>query len=362
MNKAKLLTSVGSAVMIMAGTAMAGAPTGYNSGASGNTSAGVYDAWSATLVTGATSIVINVGAGATCPAGWTCGAPVTGDGFYQREISNGAAKYFQTIITDAGVSGAPSTLGYADETFVRIGVTGLAGKQRMTVSSVDGATFEKTTFATSTLIDSGWADAVANQDHIDISQGVTIDRCQVTAPATKDSTCSAGAYVTSFDNQFAFGQDTNATTSAVLGQAITMSQMVETKDGNNATASVRTDDDLQKFILRKYTGTQSTVTRTAGSATNLTSNFTNPGNTLLPTGAKNTATGAALNDLAWSAGDTVQVSWIGQSQPSTNEVFSYQGYEKTVGGTTTGISYFDTTTSAPFTWMTSPFGTQPTIP
>lgn len=88
MNKfVKIITTAGSAALIMSGTAMADPPAAFDvwSVSSGTVSFGDYDGGTAGTQ--------------TCPAGFTCGTPVTGSGFLQRQVVNNTSgvQYFQTI-------------------------------------------------------------------------------------------------------------------------------------------------------------------------------------------------------------------------------------------------------------------------
>ncbi len=59
----------------------------------------------------------------TCPEGFTCATAVTGEGFYQRQITDGSGNdYFQTIITDKSTSEpTPGSLAFSDESYVQTG-------------------------------------------------------------------------------------------------------------------------------------------------------------------------------------------------------------------------------------------------
>ena len=59
----------------------------------------------------------------SCPVGFTCSAEVTGEGFYQRQITEDSSgkDYFQTIITDNSEPDPPETLIFSDKSYVQTG-------------------------------------------------------------------------------------------------------------------------------------------------------------------------------------------------------------------------------------------------
>lgn len=82
-----------------------------------------YDQWQATHLGCSDGAVLEE----SCPAGFTCGAAIFGDGFVQRTVTeDSGTQYFQTIITDS--SGSPAL----DESYIRPGGTsdGIAGVPR----------------------------------------------------------------------------------------------------------------------------------------------------------------------------------------------------------------------------------------
>lgn len=115
--------TMGSAMLIMCGAAMAGPPVPY----------GAY------TVDGAGNIT------APCPAGSTCSAPVAGANFLQRTLAVGGVTYFQTIILDPGN-------GFKDENFVQQGGnTGIADQQ-----GIDTIT-SGVAFKSASNLNIGWA-------------------------------------------------------------------------------------------------------------------------------------------------------------------------------------------------------------
>jgi hypothetical protein len=192
----KVLLTMGSAMLISSGAAMAGppAPMGYNQ----------YTASGGSIT-------------ATCPTGATCGTAITGNGFYQRSVSIGSNTYFQTIVlpTGATVSSAGDIAGlsFADENFVQQGGgTGIADNQHLFAS---GTSSNPGDFTADTAINSGWANT--GGDVIALSQTVV------------DS--SAG-----FNLGFSLTGDGTNTTSLSVTQDVSLGS-----------------SDLQKFDLRQVT-------------------------------------------------------------------------------------------------------------
>ena len=64
---------------------------------------------------------ISLGTNYCTTSGVTCTPLVTGDGFAQYEVTDGAAVYVFTVITDANASGTPGTLPYYDESYIQRG-------------------------------------------------------------------------------------------------------------------------------------------------------------------------------------------------------------------------------------------------
>ena len=309
MRKANQLLLLGSAAALASGAALAGPPV-------------AFDQWS---VTGGviTYSPTNPSAGdPTCPQGFTCGAALTGDGFFQRQITDNAtgAQYFQTIVTDLGASGSPATLPFADESYVmQGGTTGIADKQRM-----DSSTPGQGTLTSTSTLNMGWAHDAATPD-VDIVQTVSDAATGLTSSMTFQQTR---------DNN---GNPTG--TLLDLDQSIVLDAAV-------------TPNDKQGFVLRKRDGALNGTPHDAA---------TDPA--LLPAGA------TPSSNLSWAATDNIQVVWIGQAVTTTagtQDKFGYQGYTNFTAGT--AISYFDTASfgdtagKGGWNWQTTPFGPQPTFP
>lgn len=323
MNKfVKIITTAGSAALIISGTALADPPAAFDtwSVTSGTVNFGDYDSGTAGTQ--------------TCPAGYTCGTPVTGSGFVQRQVVNNTSgvQYFQTIVAPEGATGAPSALAFADETFVRVGSTGVAGKQHALDSSVSG--IETTDVSTSTILNSGWATGGAYKD-LQISQSITLTNNKSTTPE-----------VTLY-NGFTFNQ--NGTNAAPTGKFLDVTQGVLI-DGD-ATIANNTNDDVQKFVMRQASGNLNGSARTLGS----TPAFPGTGTQLLPGNS---------TDLAWAATDDVKVIWVGQQMIKSGvESFRYQFYDNVTSAAADSISDFEVGAATPFTWV-NPFSTLPglTVP
>ena len=139
MRRANIVSlTMGSAMLISAAAAMAGPPTGITYGG--------FSATSGTI-------------SAACPGTYTCGAAITGNGFFQRALTNsGGTTFYQTIVLPTGAAvtgGVTSGLAFADENFVQQGGgTGIADQSTLFQL---GTTSNPGDFTASTQINSGWA-------------------------------------------------------------------------------------------------------------------------------------------------------------------------------------------------------------
>ncbi|RMD78280.1 MAG: hypothetical protein D6809_06185, partial [Gammaproteobacteria bacterium] len=251
----------------------------------------------------------------TCPTGFSCGAALTGDGFFQRQITdnNTGAVYFQTIVTDLGVTGTPANLSFSDESYVKRGAgAGVADKQHM-----DSTTPGQGTLTTTSVLNMGWAHANGTPD-VDIRQTVS----------------DAATGLTSRMN---FQQNRDAQ-GVATGTALDLDQTI-VLDANV------TPNDKQGFALRKRSGDLNNTAHAAA---------TDP--VLLPAGA----TG---QNMDWGTTDEIQVVWIGQAVTTTagnQDKFGYQGYTNFTTNNT--ISYFDTASfgdtagKGGWNWQDPPFG------
>jgi len=210
----KVLLTMGSAMLISSGAAMAGPPGGITYGG--------FTASSGTI-------------SAACPSAATsCGTAITGNGFYQRSVVVGGQTYFQTIVLPTGAnvtsSGDIASLAFADENFVQQGGgTGIADNQHLFKA---GTTSNPGDFTADTAINAGWAQGTG--DIIVLSQ--TVD----------DS--SAG-----FNLGFSLTGDGTNTTSLSVTQDVLLG----------------TGGDAQKFDLRQIRATSaaSSVALPSGAGT-----------------------------------------------------------------------------------------------
>lgn len=278
----KVLLTMGSAMLISSGAAMAGPP--------GSIAYGGYTASSGTI-------------SAACPGtADSCGAAITGNGFFQRSIVVGGTTFFQTIVVPTGAnvttSGDIANLAFADENFVQQGGgTGISDNQHLFAA---GTTSNPGDFTADTAINSGWAQGggdviVLSQDVVDASAG--------------------------FNLGFSLTGDGTNTTSLSVTQDVSLG-----------------GSDSQKFDLRQLTASS------AGD----TSAFTLAG----PTGGT----------ISWASGEVIQAVWMGQAVTtagSTQQLSGFQGYTNV--STSSTVSYTDQTATGPFSYDTTDFGSAPTF-
>ncbi|RMD80674.1 MAG: hypothetical protein D6809_00570 [Gammaproteobacteria bacterium] len=300
--KAGLAGAAALAGLLAAGAAWADPPVGFGQ-------------WSVSSGT----ITVDYGGGAACPTGFTCGAATTGDGFFQRQIVDGSGnKYFQTIVATSGATGTPSTLPFADESYVKVGVSGLSDNQSLKDSTTSGGT--TTTFDATSVLNNGWASGGSTYADLELSQSVTLN------DGTQDI----------LSNAFTLKQ--NGSNTSPTGKLISVEQGILITPGASTTAN--TDDDLQKFVMKQVQGDLNGSTHSLG----------NP--VLLP---------ASGQDLAWAANDTVKVIWLGQQMVKSGlEDFRYQFYDNE-SDALAAIDDFANDATAPWSWINPPFGTQPTM-
>lgn len=313
MNKfVKTFSTAGAVALILSGAAWADPP--------------VTDGFGKWSVNGSGNIVYNytnhVVGDTTCPLGFTCGTAVTGAGFSQRQITDASGnKYFQTVVTpETAVSVSSSAVSFADESFVKVGVTGISSNQRASDTAVSG--IETTDFNTSTAVNTGWASGGTYKD-LQVAQSVAVTNNKGTGSAE----------VTMY-NGFTFNQ--NGTTTAPTGKYMDITQGVLLTSGADLTTN--TDDDVQKFVMREASGNLNGAAHTLGSVSG----------GLLP--------GASTTDVAWSATDDVKVTYVGQQMVQSGvEAFRFQFYDNLTSASADSISNFEVGSSAPWTWV-QPFG------
>ncbi|HHM04666.1 MAG TPA: hypothetical protein ENJ19_02855 [Gammaproteobacteria bacterium] len=311
------VSTMGSVALILSGAAVADPPaafdvwTAVNTGSGATVTFGDYDSGTAGTQ--------------TCPAGYTCGTPVTGSGFLQRQLTDSSGnQYFQTIVipeTSGSAGGdAPSSLSFADESFVRVGVDGMSGQQRAVDSTTtSGVT---TTFSTATIVNSGWASGGSTYKDLDVSQAITVN------DGSQDTLYNA------------FTLQMNGPSTSPTGKFISVEQGVMIEAGSNTGSNA--DDDMQKFVMKEAVGDLNSAAHTLGSPV------------LLP----NSTTGT---DVAWSGTDDVKVIWVGQQMVKSGvDSFRYQFYDNITSAADDSISDFEVGQSDPWTWV-NPFGSTPTM-
>lgn len=306
----KTISTAGSAALILSGTAWADPPA-------------TFGQWS---VDASHNVIFNYGSGATCPAGFTCATPTIGAGFAQRQITDGSGiKYFQTVITpDTAASQSSTAVSFADESFVKVGVSGISSQQRATDSTVAGVA--TTDFNTLTTVNAGWASGGTAYKDLQISQDETVTNNKGTPSAEIQQY-----------NGFIFNQ--NGTSTSPTGKYMDITQGVLITSG--ATLGTNADDDVQKFVMREASGNLN------GSAHAL-------GSPILLPGLSGNGT-----DVAWAATDDVKVTYVGQQMVASGvDSFRYQFYNNVTAGTS--ASDFQVGAATPFSWV-NPFGTAPTV-
>ncbi len=254
-NVFKIVSSVGSAALLLSGAAMAAAPAGY-----------VADSWSVNSAGAVT---------ATCPA-TACAVLAEGAGFRQVQFSSGGKTFIQTILAEGwaatGATQAPGTLKFTDENLVQIGVAGSVATQGLVSKTriVDGAApaLGVTGFGTTTGIATGWGTvSTGNQAEVDIN--LSISERPVTATTTAND----------FLSTFGF---TGATTTGGANVALSL--------GMDQTVMLGNTTDKQRFA---------TTIKTAAAAS--------------PTGGFKFAGNATQTPLSWLAGERLQSIWVAQS-------------------------------------------------
>jgi hypothetical protein len=286
-NSYKAASSLGAAALVLSGAAMAAAPT-------------AFDAWT---VTGGDIT-------SACPANFTCTTAVTGDGFFQRQITDTDGNdFFQTIITDSGVTGSPGGLSFSDESFVQTGnVGGLADKSSINDTTTTGTLTE--VFDAQTTLLTGWASTNGTDDEVMIYQGIS----------AVDTAASAEDFRTDFwlDQTGALGS---------VGKLMRITSAVDIQEDP-------TNPQVQDFVLVDRSGNQ--VDAVDGGVD---------------------INGDATDDLTWIAGDNIKAIWVGQDMSLISGVgqeFGYTAYENITDGTSVNdFSLAGGSSSAPIDWNTA---------
>jgi hypothetical protein len=270
MSKAfKAASSVGAVMVVLASGAAYAAAPGFND-------------WE---VNGGT---VTTNGGATCYAGYSCGKAITGDGFFQRQVTDTATgdDYFQTIITDKTATGSAGDAGitFSDESFVAMGNSnGIKDRSyiydsRNTQDS-GGVTVEEKFYAM-TELNTGWAAPDASGDQTKIWQAVIADNVQ----ANRDD----------FRTDFWFDQRASGTT--VNSRVMRISEYVDIE---------KTTLSYQDFVLVDKVGTT----------------YVNAGSVM------DFKTSAGTTDhVIWEAGDNIKAVWVGQDLHDMADVYQEFGF------------------------------------
>lgn len=293
-----VLLTMGSAMLISSGAAMAAPPIAY----------GQYTATAGVITPSA------------CPTGFSCGAAITGDGFLQRQVTDTGTGnvYFQTIILDKGSTIAAGTGGtadlstapFADESFVlQGGGTGIADSSHVYATPTAPDT---STFTGDTALNVGWAKGTG-EDLINVSQVIDDPNKATMAFTLTDA---------STDNS---------------QPIVTIDETVWMADATGANPN----NDRQHLYLKQLKASASGTT------------------VALPAGATpSTTLSYAANDIVqvmW-LGQQVTGGTSGGQQ-----LFGTQAYTVNPTTTATSISYSDQTATGPWNWDTTFFGAAPTF-
>ena len=325
-----VLLTMGSAMLISSSVAMAAAPTSF----------GQYTATNGVITPTGTN---------NCPSGFTCGAAITGDGFLQRQITDGTNTYFQTIILDKQ-SDIPTNTGtgladlssatFADESFVQQGGgTGIADSNHVFSPSATSGP-DQSNFTSDAKILVGSQFKGASDNLIDVTQAIN-------DPSTLTNV--------SFNLQDASTNNTQP--------IITIDSTVYLVPGTTTTPA--TTDPRQRFYLKQLKADSAiTTTQTLPDLATAT-----PSGTL--TGTQVSYTGNDIIQLLW-LGQTVQTD---NTDPSIIQPFGYESFSVNPNGVTapattaTATQTYSTqqavgtgtSSGNPFLWDTVFGTTQPTF-
>jgi len=309
------MSSASSLALILAGTAMAAPPAGFN----------VLNQWNVDTAGVVTS---------TCPATFTCATVANGAGFLQQEVTSntaGGPRYVRTLIGEGfAAAGTDITrLTFASEDYVQMGgAGGLASA--MTIK--EGA-----------LSPSGTAAASITTGFSSTAQ-ILAGASMVASAANKSEAIlglnlsDTGAAGTAGGDEFLtdFSVTANTTTGGVnVTDALGIGQTVYV-GGTTALA------DRQRFVTLVENAT------TAQTGFKFAANTTDPAT------------------LAWAVGNKIQVVWAGQDiggagSFSTESVKLVSSGASVDGSNLTSPNTFEWTTSGPVSVLFSEFGTAPTF-
>ncbi|VAW86869.1 hypothetical protein MNBD_GAMMA17-753 [hydrothermal vent metagenome] len=291
-----------------------------------------------------------------CPTGNAadCTPLIDGEGFLQQEVVVDGQTYIQTIIVDPLSSNASgnidvSTLAFSDITFIQMSGSnnGIKAMQRLRDDPLDnngadttGNLFEGTT----QLLIGAWAiaDEPAGTANLQITQNFRDNSGTGTAIG---SGTDASQTEDDFVNDFTL--DINLDTAGVqTGKRMDMLQDVGMSDPTVTSPG----DDFQRFVIRQRSGDL----------------IAGAGTIVLGTPSAGTGTGGSVD---WTGTDDVMVTWLGQSVNlggSGSSIFGFQSVDN-LSDSDEPISTFSTseanfTTSSPFSWDATNFGTAPSLP
>lgn len=311
-----VMSSASSLALILAGTAMAAPPTGFNT-------LGQWNVSSTGVVT------------ATCPATFICSTVADGAGFLQQEVTDGAGiRHVRTLIGEGfAAAGTDITrLTFASEDYIRLGGTpGLASAMTIkdstiAVSSTTAAPGSVVTaFSSSAQILSGWGTLLPATNQSEAILGLAL------------SDAGAGAAGVAGGDEFMTSFSVSANT---------------TLAGLNVTNALDVDQTIYVGGLAANMDRQRFVTEVKTAAA-LHAGFKFAANTTDP---------ALLN---WAAGDKIQVVWAGQNIGGAGS-FSTESLIQLTGttlGSVTGSNQISPSTfewtSLPATTLNSEFGLKP---
>ena len=263
----------------------------------------------------------------TCPVGAVCETLVMGDGFVQRSVTTLAGhKYFQTIITGANATGDPAVAafdagsigfsaaspgisdGFSNETFVRVGVNGIAAKLDFafddrglyTFPPFSGPSwFDRASLAYSSAINTGWAQGGAADPTLVLSQAFNTHA----VPGVG----GGGSY-----NSSTFTMSFNM-------------KMLQDKSSDVAISHIMHYPAVIPigFATRIIKGSLQTSTHTTDTL-----------NPILPKGTNG-------GDINWAAGESIQAVWVGgryEVPVNALSVNSTTSYKNLTTGTDTALT------------------------
>lgn len=265
----------------------------------------------------------------SCSAtGVTCTTLVQDDGFLQQEVTTPEGRYYRTIITDTGATGAPADLGFTEENFIP--VNGTLGTQ---ISDKQAIRDSGSNFNSVSHIERA---PVLDND------GNLIDMFSMQVSQTMNEG--------PFSNEFELAQysaEGHPTLGPVSGRSLDINQ-----------AMVFSDDEdpfvhMQEFDHRQRSGWKPELVEGVLTVAPVT-----------PAGSMDLSHG----DLIWNEGDPVTSTWFAQVDESEETGnFSYQKVGRTDpdtdAKTSTSLMLLDPPAPIdPFDWDADTFGTAPSAP